>query len=77
METVLEIGLFAITPQGMSIIGHSRDLDLVEAVRQRIAREKRAALAQLTGPAARRLELVGRTESGPGPPAADEHERQR
>ena len=71
MEAILEIGLFAITPQGTSIIGHSRDPDLVEAVRQRIAREKRAALAQLIRPDHRRLELVGEAqppEAGPDPP---------
>ena len=48
METIFEVGLFAITPEGMNILGHTRDPVLVQATRERIAADRRAQLAQLT-----------------------------
>jgi hypothetical protein len=45
-----EIGLFATTPEGVSMVGRSMDPDLIQAVRAHIAAERRRELAELEGP---------------------------
>ena len=36
-EEILEVGLFAVTATGTTILGHTRDADLVELVRSHVA----------------------------------------
>ena len=45
-----EVGLFAISPDGVSLVGCSREPRLVTAVRERIAAERRHDLAAIEPP---------------------------
>lgn len=45
-----EVGLFAISPEGVTLVGRSIEPRLVASVRERIARERRQELAAIELP---------------------------
>ena len=45
----LHVALFDLKPDGVQLIGRTEDSDVVELVRERIAAQRRAQLAQLEG----------------------------
>ena len=58
-EPEFEVGLFHVRPEGVSLVGRSRNPDLIDTFRAELAAERRRDLACLEVP---RLRLLGASE---------------
>jgi len=64
-DAELEVGLFRIGRDGVSLVGRTRDLDLIGAVRDCLAAERRRELARLEGRPVRLVPPAEEREDGP------------